>query len=244
MSRFLAASPLADEISGNVVALDAQESHHAFHVLRLQPGDSIQVFDGKGYSATAVLRSVGRGHNEVVLAELCGPAPRPTPRIRLACAITKGNRLDWLIEKATELGVDEFLPVHFARSVAGGDILTPGKNARWQGHIVAAAKQCGRDYLPVLIDYTTPAALRERALGMFALLGCPESDTPGIASVIAQAPRGIEIMLIIGPEGGLTDDERRMLTEAGVHPVRLGANILRTETAAIALLAATIAAAR
>jgi 16S rRNA (uracil1498-N3)-methyltransferase len=227
-------------LPGQEVELPATEAHHAAHVLRLNPGDAVELFDGAGGSALA--RIVRSHHGEVTAAvdEVRPRRVRARPVIHLAFAVPKGNRLDWLLEKATELGAASLRPVLFERSVAGKGELSAEKRRRWLGHCIAAAKQAGTDFLPdireplPLVDL--PAEFPETS-GFYGDVG---EDAVPVARAL-EAAAGGSLVLVVGPEGGLTTDEARVLREAGFAGVRLGRTTLRIETAAVALLAATVA---
>jgi len=230
--------------AGQHLPLPPTEAHHAAHVLRLKAGDAAELFDGRGGSAVARIAPVRRGEVEAIVEEVRPPAPRPDPVIHLGFAVPKGSRLDWLLEKVTELGVASLTPVVFERSIAGGRELSPAKRERWLGRLIAAAKQSGMAFLPEIRD---PVALDEylkaasEALGVYGDL-CPH--TVPIADALRSRRQGQSIAILVGPEGGLTNAERAACRQAGLVPIRLGATTLRIETAAVALVAATAALTR
>jgi 16S rRNA (uracil1498-N3)-methyltransferase len=244
-----------DLAEGAKVPLPPAEAHHAAHVLRLGPGAAIEVFDGCGHTAEARIAAVRRGQVTAAVGAVRGPALRPEPQVCLAFAVPKGSRLDWLLEKATELGVAALRPVRFQRSVAGAGDFSDAKRAKWLGHCIAAAKQSGLDWLPDLQDPLPPAEfLADPAPGLFGDLAGDAMTVPqAIARLRGSAATGQPartgpywaaggITVLVGPEGGLTDAEREAVRAAGLLPVRLGRTTLRIETAAVALVAATIAA--
>jgi 16S rRNA (uracil1498-N3)-methyltransferase len=227
---------------GAEVALPQTEAHHAAHVLRLAPGAAVELFDGCGRAASARIATVRRGSVTATVESVRGPLPRPGPLVRLAFAVPKGSRLDWLLEKATELGVASLRQVRFERSVAGAGEFSEAKREKWLGHAIAAAKQSGLDYLPAIED---PLPLEK-----FAAAGGPGiyGDLAADARPIAEALRGLPagdaergLAVVVGPEGGLTEAERAALRAGGFAPVRLGHTTLRIETAAVALVAALVA---
>jgi 16S rRNA (uracil1498-N3)-methyltransferase len=230
------------------VQLSPDEAHHAAAVLRLRAGAAVELFDGQGRSATGKIAQVRRGDVTVAVEQVLPAEPRRGPTVHLAMAVPKGKRLDWLLEKATELGAASLRPVVFQRSVAGGEDLGPGKRPRWLGHCIAAAKQCGLNYLPRILDPLALTAYLAHASGVgragvptLRILGDIGPDAVGLVDVVAKGPSGAEINVLVGPEGGLTGEERTAVVEAGFVPVRLGWTTLRIETAAIALLAAITA---
>lgn len=227
-------------LAPGLLELPGSEAHHAARVLRLSAGAAVELFDGCGRYARAEVRDVARSHVTVDVGEVAeDPAIRPG--VHLGFAVPKGKRLDWLLEKATELAAASLQPVIFARSVAGGESLSNAKRERWMGHCISAAKQCGLNVLPEL----RPARPLEDVLAdgqgdMLRLLGDTADHAPALREVLDRATAGGEgeILLLIGPEGGLTDEERDACLEAGIHPIRLGQTTLRIETAAVALLSA------
>ncbi len=231
------ASPL---VPGQVT-LAGDQAHHARNVLRLKAGDTVELFDGAGVTARGVIDTVSRAET-VVTVENCNQAlARPEPVVELAFAVPKGKRLDWLLEKATELGAAVLQPVIFDRSVAGGAELSAGKRDRWLAHCIAAAKQCRTDFLPEIrepVSLETFLAGRASAIG---LVGDVDPAAPTLAGALAAWQGGQGISLVIGPEGDFTQDEWQMIMNAGVRGVRLGHTVLRVETAAIALLAGVVA---
>ena len=221
------------------ILLPATEAHHAAHVLRLREGDAVELFDGLGGSAVGRISRIGRRETTVTVDELRPAAPRPQPVIHLAFAMPKGARLDWLIEKATELGAASLRPVLFERSAVRADELSPAKRAKWLGHCIAAAKQSGLNFLPVLSEPADLASAAARAQP--GLYGDLAADSQPLAEAIARLAGSKAVTILVGPEGGITDGERETLRAAGLVAVHLGHTTLRIETAAIALVAATLA---
>ena len=222
------------------VELTGDEAHHAAHVLRLREGAEVQLFDGRGGRAAARLIEVKKGRVTADVLHIEPPARRPRPRVHLGFAVPKGKRLDWLLEKATELGAASLRPVVFERSVAGGDELSEGKLARWSGHCIAAAKQCRLDFLPEILPHQTLAEHLREACDGPRLMGDGGGGVEAIGAALARCTAE-ELRLLVGPEGDFTDAEKRAAVEAGWQPVRLGVTTLRVETAAVALLAAVVA---
>ena len=222
---FLAAIPPA----GADTLLSAEESRHAAGVRRLRAGDKVRVFDGNGTVATAIIAGDARRELKVTIADRVQLA-MPSTRVHLACAVPKGDRMATLLDMATQLGMSAFTPLMCARSM-----VTASEHAmeRWQRICLEACKQSRRAYLPSLRMPTEfAAAVRAAARDRHRLyIAHPGGTAPG-----AQGESG-DITLLVGPEGGFTDDEVALALEAGAQAVDLGEGILRTETAAIALLA-------
>lgn len=229
----------AEDLSGGRIELSSGEAHHARDVLRLSAGDVVELFDGAGAAAVGALETLSRRKTVVRVARRRTARERPEPVVELAFAVPKGRRLDWLLEKATELGAARLSPVVFERSIAAPRLSSHARG-RWQRICISAAKQCGADFLP---EIAAPAALTNflnRAAADVRVLGDPDGDLPA-ATALAQWCPSRRIVALAGPEGGLTGPERRAAVEAGFSPVRLGGLVLRIETAALALLAAVTA---
>jgi 16S rRNA (uracil1498-N3)-methyltransferase len=241
---------------GETVSLSAGEAHHALHVLRLRAGAAVELFDGRGGRAQCAIARAGRSEVVVEARRLLAPRSRRGPAVHVGFAVPKGSRLDWLLEKATELGAASLAPVRFERSVAGAAEFSPAARGRWMGHCVAAAKQCGLDFLPAI---EAPATLREFlakhgsggagggrggdfAAGRLLALGDAGADALPLGEALSRWRGGREACLLVGPEGGLTAAERGEAVAAGFVPARLGETTLRVETAAVAMLACVVAA--
>lgn len=224
-----------ESLAGDVVELPSAEAHHALGVLRLGDGEGVELFDGRGGRVTGTIQRTGKNAAAVHVTRREILTERPWPQVELAFAVPKGKRLDWLLEKATELGVSRLCPVIFERSVATPE-LSEHARERWMGACLAAAKQCRSAFLPELAEPAEFSAYLATCPAEDRLLGDPaaaESMSQALASW--SPPR--RIALLVGPEGGLTPAETAAAIEAAWRPVRLGNYILRTETAALALLA-------
>jgi len=234
-----------------VCTLDESESHHASHVLRLKVGATVELFDGNGATATATIESIGKSQVRVALSQSPVIESRSQPLVTLAFAVPKGKRLDWLLEKATELGAAALLPVVCRRSVAGEESLSDNKRQRWLTHCVAAAKQSGLNFLPEIAEPLELPQLLDRAANgnwQILLAGMTDPSAPPLATTLHRARQSAatgepasRILILVGPEGGFTDDELSAIKSAGFSGVRLGHTTLRIETAAVALLAAVTA---
>jgi len=225
--------------------LPPAEAHHALHVLRLRTGAAVELFDGRGRRAEGRIADAAR-RRVTVAVERAWTEPTPAPGapglVHLAFAVPKGSRADWLVEKATELGLASLRPTIFERSVAGKEPLSAAKRERWLGHCAAAAKQAQVNWLPAIEDAAPLGDVLARASGSLILVGDTTADAMPVLEAMARRADE-EILLVVGPEGGLTDAERATLRAAGAVAVRLGRSVLRVETAAIALAAAVIASA-
>jgi 16S rRNA (uracil1498-N3)-methyltransferase len=224
---------------GEIGSLSPTASHHASAVLHLQPGDHLYVFDGRTLEFAARVESIGRGAVRFRLEQPL-PACQDSPlRIALAIPPLKGNRFDLVIEKATELGVAEIIPLRTTRSepFAHRDVAGQ-RRARWVRIAISAAEQCGRTTLPVVTDLHD---LRQVLDGQHADLrlaldaSCELTFRALDAEVQRRAPQAA--LVLVGPAGGWTPHESTLIREASVTPVRCGPRTLRSETAAIAALA-------
>jgi 16S rRNA (uracil1498-N3)-methyltransferase len=229
--RFYVPSLQAGEIS-----LLRSEAHHATGVLRLRAGVEVELFDGRGGFAKGEITQVSRGGVTVCVDEV-QREDELSPRLHVAFAVPKGKRLDWLLEKATELGAASLQPVVFERSVAGGEDLTLTKRRRWEGHCISAAKQSGLNWLPELQDAQKLSEFISRNTDALCIVGDLMPEAKPLNEAL-QGKRSQDVILLIGPEGGFTAAEREAIVRAGYQPVRLGATTLRIETAVVALLAA------
>lgn len=205
--------------------------HRLERVLRLPAGSLLTLADGEG-RRVQVRWHGAHFHVQGAVTEL--PA-RPT-RIELAVGLIKGERWDWLIEKATEVGVDRIVPLQLEHCVVRVDpAKAEDKTARWQAIATEAFEQCGRDRLPrVLPPLKLEAYLQ--SLGDATLAVCDERGAPTPLLDLAGKPAS-RLAILVGPEGGLAEAERQRVIEAGAVPVTLGRDVLRAETAAVVAVA-------
>ncbi|WP_410673422.1 16S rRNA (uracil(1498)-N(3))-methyltransferase [Amycolatopsis sp. cmx-4-68] len=233
---FLASSVPA---SGRAV-LDGEEARHAATVRRLRAGERLVLSDGAGAMARCVVEAVqpGRDAALTLLVEEHWTEEPPALRVLVAQALAKGDRGELAVELATEAGVDAIVPWRATRSVAKWEDGTRGDKAlaRWRATARAAAKQARRAHVP---DVTEPVTTGELA-GLAATMSLTvvlESDVPDRLTDL-DLPEAGDLLLVVGPEGGITDEELRTLREAGARAVRLGTTVLRTSTAAAVALGA------
>lgn len=216
--------------AGDQVRLDGPEGRHAADVARLRPGERLLLSDGAGTLATCAVLSADRGALELAVLDRRVEAP-PTPRLVVAQALPKGDRAELAVQAMTEVGVDEIIPWQASRSVVRwqGD---RGAKAldKWRATAREAAKQSRRSYLPVVSEPLPTSGLTPRLTGALVL---HEEATVPLAT--ADLP-GTEIVLVVGPEGGISPEELDTFTAAGATPVRLGPTVLRTSTAGVAAL--------
>lgn len=227
-------APVASQ-PGDAVVLTGAEAHHASAVRRVRVGEEVTVGDGRGTWLHGECESVSP--REVVVRILGREdIPEPRPRVVLVQALAKGDRDELAVQAATELGVDEIVPWQAARSVSRWDSAKAQKGrARWASIVREAGKQAHRAWLPDVSPLVTTAELVRRAATSRILLLEPTADTALTALTLDGDDR--DIVLVVGPEGGIADEELAVLTAAGAMPVRLGDTVLRTSTAGPAALA-------
>ncbi|GAA2746213.1 16S rRNA (uracil(1498)-N(3))-methyltransferase [Terrabacter aerolatus] len=228
-------SVVAGAAVGSSLLLDGDEGRHAATVVRLRTGEHYFVSDGAGrrvlLEATDVDRAWVRGQVLDVTVE-----PEPAPRFVLVQALAKGDRDEQAVEAATELGVDEVVPWQAERSVVvwRGDRAAKSL-AKWAAVVARATKQSRRARMPVTSPAVGLATLAERVEDASLTLVLHEDATEPLASV--QLPEWGDVLVVVGPEGGITRRELEALTGAGARPVRLGSTILRASSAGPAALA-------
>jgi 16S rRNA (uracil1498-N3)-methyltransferase len=222
-------------LTGPVVTLTGPEGHHAAVVRRLRTGERADVSDGAGALAEGVVTGVGRDTVEIELRAL-HQVPPPQPRLAVAQALPKGDRGELAVELMTELGVDTVIPWAAARSVTRWQA-ERGEKAlgRWRATAREAAKQSRRAWLPEVTGLASAAVLAARVAGAARAIVL-EADGPEKLHELA-LPEAGDILLVVGPEGGISPDERDALRAAGAVEARLGPTVLRTSTAGAAAAA-------
>lgn len=241
---YLATDPDSLPQPGDRVTLDRDESHHLFTVLRGGRDAELELVDGRGHRLTA--DPCGR-EGKLALVEIktvtADEEESRPPRLAVACAVVKGKRFEWALEKSVELGAHEFLPLETELGVIDP---RPGKLERWRTIMTAALKQSGRSWLPVLAD---PSTLMDVLAGNSdgpVYFGAAPDDAAAIQGGVPSwtevlngddEDRPPRLTILIGPEGGWSEEELSNLSAAGARPVGLGPHVLRTETAAVAGLA-------
>ena len=220
---------------GASVTLDGPAAAHLRRVLRLEAGDAVTLFNGDGSDYSATIAALGRGTLEATVGARAAARAESPLAVTLLQGIARTERMDLVVQKATELGVAAILPVAAARSVVKLDARTrERKLEHWRGIAIAACEQCGRARVPAI---GVPRPLPE-ALAAEASAGVRLIMAPGAAVTLADAARGATaVELLVGPEGGLEDAETVAAQAAGFRACSLGPRVLRSETAAIAAIA-------
>ena len=221
---------------GERVALTGAEAHHAAAVRRVRVGETVTLGDGHGVRLTGECVSVSP--REVVVEVHSRTIDEPArPRLVLVQALAKGDRDELAIQAATELGADEIVPWQAARSVSRWDAAKAAKGrARWQSITREAAKQAHRTWIPEVAELHTTKMLVARA-AVSRLLVLEPTAAAALSAVDFAHGDQRDIVLLVGPEGGIDDGELTALGDAGATAVRLGATVLRTSTAGPAALA-------
>lgn len=228
--------------SYELIDLPAAVAHHAARVLRLREGDPVTLFNGEGGESEARLTRIGSRSVSAMVGEHHAVERESPLQVTLLQGLAGAERMDYVIQKAVELGVAAIAPLTMARSVTRLDAARASKRAEhWRAVIVASCEQCGRNRLPLL----HPLRDFDAALGspddpgatIGAALSLVLSPGEGSSLTAFDRPSGA-IRLLIGPEGGLAPEELAAAHRAGFRTVRLGPRVLRTETAGVAALAA------
>lgn len=233
MPRFYIADPL---IPAALYSLPVTAAHHAARVLRLAVGDEVVLFNGSGNEWPATIQYIDKREVVVTVGETRMINRESPLTIILVQGISSGERMDYTLQKAVELGVTQIQPVACVRSV----VKLTGERAdkrreHWQNLVVAACEQCGRNVVPAVAAVQPLATwLAQPVAPRHGILFSPAA----VDTLHSLARPQTDITILAGPEGGFSADEYRAALQAGFTPVRLGPRVLRTETAALAALSA------
>jgi len=233
---------IASAAVGDVVELDGDEGHHAAAVRRIAAGEHVQLTDGAGAVATCRVTDVGKGRLSAEVLEVVVHPPE-MPRLVVVQALPKGDRGELAVEMLTEVGVDVVVPWSASRSIARWKGERADKSlAKWRSTAREAAKQARRPFFPEVAELASTedvVALLARASVRVVLheaASGPLADVP--------VPGRGEIVIVVGPEGGITDAELEAFSAVGAEPLRLGSSVLRSSTAGVAASAALLARSR
>ena len=219
--------------------LTGSEAHHCRNVLRLQPGEKVVVFDGRGRELTAEIREISG--SEVRLRKLHEAQTPPLRcQITLAQAIPKGKNMELIVQKAVEIGAAEIAPIVSDRTIVRLDKESAAsKQEKWQTVAIEAAKQCGQNWLPqVDVPQTMAQFFQQSRRFDLQLIGSLQSDARHLKEILAQfsaehGDRPRSALMVVGPEGDFTPAELSLARSHGCRPITLGPIVLRVETAAI-----------
>lgn len=237
MPRFFVSPERITQADSRHVVIEGDDAHHIARVLRLRPGNHVVVADGAGLEYPGTIDTVDRTAVRIHLDEPRISQGEPTQRITLFQGLPKSDKMDWVVQKAAEIGVTTVVPVTMERSVVS---LSPakaaGRVARWERIAESAAQQAARGRVPRIDEpVTLQAALRtwqETTTDGLLIVPWEEEEAVGLRSLLQKVrPVPAEIGIVIGPEGGLTEAEIALVRSAGGRACTLGPRILRTETA-------------
>lgn len=234
MSRFFVPP---EKIKGKNIFLDGKEAHHILDVMRLKELDKVVTFDGTGREYIGFVKEVKRRSLAIEIIETRTPLNKQASKITLIQAIPKKDKMDYIVEKATELGAFAIMPVAAARTVPDWDQAKKDANRqRWQRIAQEAAKQCGRVEVPEINQVQgvkeAIAAVSECDLKLIAAL----SDEAVVLKKALNSFQGGRVVIAIGPEGDFTAEEIKNAQDAGFRLVNLGPRVLKSDTAGLAVL--------
>ena len=232
MHRHLIAT---ENLLADTCEIGREEARHLQAVLRVKPGDRIQLFDGQGRTREAAVTAVGKQGLALAAVAAVVEHPHPACRLTLFACVSKGKRMDWTIEKAVELGVSEIVPVISGRTIVRVDADdADAKAGRWMRVAEEAARQCGAAWLPQVRPPVafgdSLARVREVSPVFVAALS---AEARPLREAAAAYPAPGQAGWFVGPEGDFTPDELAALLRVGAVPVSLGHHVLRAETACL-----------
>jgi 16S rRNA (uracil1498-N3)-methyltransferase len=227
------------EIREDRATITGPELNH-LRVLRLRPGDRVILFDDAGWEHEGIMRSLGEGRGDIEITRSYQIDNESPLKVTLALALTKGEKMDWVIEKATELGVQTIVPFVSKYTVPKlNEKKAVQRAARWHSIALSAAKQCGRVRIPEISALTGFRNLVQAASAdALRLLFWEKESGQGFSELENNQTSVGEVIVMIGPEGGFSSQEADLALEHGFKAVRFGPRILRAETAAVAALSA------
>jgi 16S rRNA (uracil1498-N3)-methyltransferase len=233
IARIFQAIPIS---IGSTLRLDEHASHHVARVLRHKIGDQLTIFNGEGGEYLSQITQIDKKHVSVAIEKHIARNTESPLELYLAQGISRGEKMDYTIQKAVELGVKKIIPVFTARSTVKLDTERREKRLQhWQSIAIAACEQSGRNDIPEVL---LPQSLENGLSAVNADLGFVLSPSAPKKLAELTIPSHQRVVLLIGPEGGLTDDEIKHACLSNFLPLGLGPRILRTETAAVAAITA------
>jgi len=234
MSRFYIKP---ENVKGTTIYIGGEEAHHILEVMRLKEGDRIVTFDGIGKEYEGVIRDVARGKAVVEITKSSVLDKKEGIAITLAQALPKKAKIAFIIEKATELGVDAIMPIHTARTVVRLDSEKRNSRfSRWGRIAVSASKQCGRLQVPKIFPITDfEEAIKKLEDYDLAIMACLHRDTRSLREILEDFS-GKSIIVFIGPEGDFTEKEIEAASSSGCRLASLGPRVLRVDTASLNIL--------
>lgn len=225
-------------VNGQII-LEKDEFHHLIRVRRCQTGESVEAFNGQGLAWQCRILAASRDSVILDVIEASGSSQNPTTEFILATAVPKGERFDWLIEKATELGVSRMIPIACGRSVVEP---RDAKIERLRKHVIEACKQCGRNNLMHINQLVKLGNLQSLLPANAVTFWAHRGGIPASKAWANLKPSINPVVVCIGPEGGWTADEQTWFESNNWQRIELGQHILRIETAGIAAASAAFQA--
>lgn len=224
-----------DVLEGLVINVPKETGYRISRVLRMSPGDQVIFFDGFGTEKLVQLKEVGRNS---VVGDVINETKvwnEPSTRIVLCQSVTKGKKLDWVFQKATEIGVSEFIPITSKRSIPNGKLDSDmSKRVRWTKIVTEATEQCGRSSVPIVHDITDfEEVCRIVSTNGNGLIAWEKADGHNFKTVEPMINVKSNVYLLVGPEGGFDSEEVEFAKNLGLIPFSLGKRILRSETAGL-----------
>lgn len=226
------------DVRGNRIYIKGPEAHHIVHVMRLTVGDTVIIFDDTGNEYVATIEKKSRGDLVAMIKEMRCMKETKAFKITLAQALPKGNKMDYIIQKCTELGIETIIPLLTARTIITLDEKKKlSRQDRWRKIAREASKQCGRVALPQIGE---PKRFEEVLTSVkdfdLSIIPCLEGKRKDLKSLL-RGNKSDGVIVFIGPEGDFTTEEIRMAEKAGCIPVSLGPMILKSDTAAVVSIA-------
>ncbi len=236
MHRFFIPRPYAEQME-----IDGVDARHIYTVLKMKPGEKVQIVSDDGVTALAEILESSAGRILVKCLEVIAESHEPAVRIVLAQGLVKGEKMDFIIQKAVELGVSRIVPLAMEHSVVryDGDKAAK-KQQRWQKIAESAAKQSKRDIIPEVAAVATIEQLMAECACSTKIIAYECEDKQGLKQALQADRQADSILVIIGPEGGISEPELNAARSGGAVPVSLGRRILRAETAGLTALAAIL----
>lgn len=236
MHRFFIPQPYADEMK-----IEDVDARHIYTVLKMKPGEKVQIVSDDGVTALAEIKETSAAYTLVRCLEVIAESHEPSVKITLAQGLVKGEKMDFIIQKAVELGVSRIVPLAMEHSVVryDGDKANK-KRERWQKIAESAAKQSKRDIIPKVADVETIDKLMADCGCTVKIIAYECEDRQGLKQVLQKNQQTDSILIIIGPEGGISETELNAARNGGAVPVSLGRRILRAETAGLTALSAIL----
>ena len=240
MSRFYTNK---ENVQGKIITISGDEAHHILNVMRLTDGDKIIIFDGTGSEYHSFIKESNPKSKNLVceIIQTKRPLKETLPKVTLAQAVPKKTKMDYIVEKATELGVFEIIPIISDRTIVRPDGVSSSKKVdRWNKLAITASKQCGRVSIPIVRDFTMYKDILTKLDSYdLILMAHLEEGTFPLKEAIKEFTNG-NILVFIGPEGDFTEEENKGLKYENCKFVSLGNRVLKSDTAGLFMLSALV----